>query len=62
MVHLEFLTIETNNPNVGGGHASHVAGTLGASGVSGSAKGMAPKSYIVAVMLQDIKLKLPMNI
>ena len=41
-------TIDTNNPNVGGGHASHVAGTLGASGVSGSAKGMAPKSYIVA--------------
>ena len=40
--------IDTNNPNVGGGHASHVAGTLGASGVSGSAKGMAPKSYIVA--------------
>jgi len=40
--------IDTNNPNVGGGHASHVAGTLGASGVSGSAKGMAPKSYIVS--------------
>jgi len=40
--------IDTNNPNVGGGHASHVAGTLGASGVSGQAKGMAPKSYIVA--------------
>jgi hypothetical protein len=40
--------IDTNDPNVGGGHASHVAGTLGASGVNGSAKGMAPKSYIVA--------------
>lgn len=40
--------IDTNNPDVGGGHASHVAGTLGASGVNGQAKGMAPKSYIVA--------------
>ena len=40
--------IDTNNPNVGGGHASHVAGTLGAVGVNNSSKGMAPKSNIVA--------------
>jgi len=40
--------LDTNDPEVGGGHASHVAGTLGASGVNNSAKGMAPKSTIVA--------------
>lgn len=56
--HVEFLnsdgttrisTPDTTNPNPDYDfHATHVCGTVGASGVNSSAKGMAPKSLIAA--------------
>lgn len=56
--HVEFLddsgntrisTPDTTNPNPADDfHATHVSGTIGAKGVSASAKGMAPKSSILA--------------
>ena len=40
-------------------HATHVSGTVGATGISGSAKGMAPKSNIVAYNANNHKSETP---
>ncbi|MEZ4838979.1 S8 family serine peptidase [Flavobacterium sp.] len=47
VLELQLQTVLLPNPSTIG-HATHVVGTIGASGVSASAKGMAPESSIAS--------------